>query len=388
MAAALAAAALNGCPADTDDPVYTVTFLKSEGGEALKTETVAPGGSATPPYVAPPSGKEERDGKWEWSGVYENVNENITIFPKKWIEKSMASLSIFSDDSSIMNVTPPSKIADYYEYYALSSPVREAVLSADMRGVHRNFVRQSDYFVNWFKNVADTTEGLGPVRREKINTLLAQEKLIRNSANTTQTTAGFIGAAETAVDDILGALIAPGNRTEFDKYKDAYSQYNYLKQRHYNVFNGPNEDQVLKAAEVTEFVSLCDKIGSSDFPQPIVNGDGTEITNADEFKPVLENYIKNAITNGLALDLDDTEGQKMVSALVRQITEDIPQFRAFIDDMEKQEMKAGTTDWILTQVGLGPFAVVQSQQSDTKAAHLAFERKTAPGAIFRERREA
>jgi hypothetical protein len=43
----------------------------------------------------------------------------------------------------------------------------------------------------------------------------------------------------------------------------------------------------------------------------------------------------------------------MADALVTQIGEDLPQFKAFIDDMFNQGMKTGTSERALKPVGLG-----------------------------------
>ena len=61
-------------------PQYTVTFIDSYTGDKLKTETVASGGSATPPEA--PDHTDEGQLFMGWSAPYHNIKQDTDIFAK------------------------------------------------------------------------------------------------------------------------------------------------------------------------------------------------------------------------------------------------------------------------------------------------------------------
>jgi hypothetical protein len=351
---------LNGCDTGTgggntqEYTQYTVTFLDGPGGNVLKTQTVNAGGSAIPPSSPTKTGY-TFDG---WAGNYTNITGNTTVYAT-WRENTIDPPTLPAFPTANVNVAIPTRINNVTPFESLvpKFSTDESGVGAAVRNTFMNMRNQADNFVNWFDGAEDTY----PALSAKFGALKTKENEIKTAAGTATLAPVYHSAAEGKVDGILDTVLgnAGAERTAFDKYFDAHSKGAYITQRQWN---GTLAAGDTKAAQVAEFVSLCGSING--LTQPAVNSGSGNVTNMTAVLNELKGLMRTSLTAGFGFTAADTNGTAMINALITQIAEDLPQFGAFIKDMQNQGMSGGI------EIGGMPVGLTMAPTS-AKSSHLA-----------------
>jgi hypothetical protein len=157
------------------------------------------------------------------------------------------------------------------------------------------------------------------------------------------------------IDGILTSIFGNGNaaRTDFDKYYDAYTKGHYYNQKKVGD----------KSTLLTDFQNACTAAGFS--------YTGNVANDLQTIKTQLLNKINTQMgLSGIANETDRNTITALNGHLLSQL-EDLHQYRAFVNDVSDPTL-GYTTDFGMTiNEAKNYFTFAPSQQSGSKATHLA-----------------